>query len=74
MLVFVPRLERGRLDEEMVSQGQGSQADMMLSERCLGILRGLGDFGELWRRDWTEFGNIFQEEQRLAWARLEKDL
>ena len=41
----------------------------MLSDHYLNI-GGNGEFGELWKRDWLEFGTIFYEEQRKAQSRL----
>ena len=41
----------------------------MLDQRYLSLF-GDSEFGQMWRRDWTEFGTIFYEEQLEARKRL----
>lgn len=65
VLMLVPASSQPMVDQALLAHPP--QANM-LHENYLQI--GKGAIEELWRRDWTEFGTLFYEEQGRAKARL----
>ena len=66
LLVFSPAAEQPQVDAAL--DANPSSADM-LAEAYLGVADGSPQLGELWRRDWGDFGRLFYEEQQRAQQR-----
>ena len=73
--VFVPHSasKQMELDSKLLKYGDPAVATTtvnMLDPKYVKLMN-QNDLGEIWRRDWTEFGTLFYQEQSKARQRLE---
>lgn len=68
LLIFAPDEDRELTDKALIAHPK--QADM-LSPSYLNMA-GQGEFGMMWKRDWTKFGKLFYKAQKAARRRAQR--